>query len=410
MAAMTAASSDLRFHFADLEIPEEVQAALYHVGFTTMRLFAGIDETRVEVRTAVKDIIGLDHVTSTENRKSVALLLSAWESARTHIEAETKVNAESKTGQTPRLVQVTEVAAMRKAIETRHGILQDSEMPHKSFLAVKLEQVENNDPRVEDLREVLCMEDQDLDLFSGLVESSGTALKIRPAKANIPMPANAEELRERHRRIALAWELIATKHKNRAWLNPQVVDDYRKLSDFVLGKHVAQLEISTGYGVRGPPWSLVLAFENALRKKAYEAIREGSQSTISSALTAIRKDPEIMNLHFLVPLTLQTSSSSQRSTTATSGAGYSQSQSFVEAGRDEGRGRGGKGRGGRGRGGAAKTKKKGKLTLDNGKRICFRFNSAGGCKGGCGFEHICQKCKGGHAKQQCPKKADTDRV
>ena len=46
------------------------------------------------------------------------------------------------------------------------GTLFDSEVPAKSLIAAKLEQLEQGCIQVEDLREVLCTEDKDLDLFS----------------------------------------------------------------------------------------------------------------------------------------------------------------------------------------------------------------------------------------------------
>ena len=60
-AAINAASSELRFHLADLGVDEELQAVLCHSGFTSLRLLAGLDETRAGVRDAIKDEFGLDY-------------------------------------------------------------------------------------------------------------------------------------------------------------------------------------------------------------------------------------------------------------------------------------------------------------------------------------------------------------
>ena len=59
--------------------------------------------------------IGSKHDEDTNARQSVARLLSAWESARVQLVAEDKMKVESKLGQTPRVVQCSEMAALRKA-------------------------------------------------------------------------------------------------------------------------------------------------------------------------------------------------------------------------------------------------------------------------------------------------------
>ena len=43
----------------------------------------------------------------------------------------------------------------------------------KSLIAAKLEQIGSGDLRVEDLREVLRLEDTDIDLFSGIIKAQG---------------------------------------------------------------------------------------------------------------------------------------------------------------------------------------------------------------------------------------------
>ena len=45
-------------------------------------------------------------------------------------------------GQAPRIVQLSDLAGMRKAVEKDLGALFDSEVPAKSLLAAKLEQLE----------------------------------------------------------------------------------------------------------------------------------------------------------------------------------------------------------------------------------------------------------------------------
>ena len=44
-AAFETASSDVKYHLAELEVSDEVQAALYNAGITTLRLLANLDDT-----------------------------------------------------------------------------------------------------------------------------------------------------------------------------------------------------------------------------------------------------------------------------------------------------------------------------------------------------------------------------
>lgn len=210
-AALQAASPDLKYHLSEVGVPVDVQAALYHKGFTTLRLFSGIDESRLEVRAALAVEIGLKHDDNTQARQSVAVLLSAWESSRSQLVAEDRMRVESKLGQTHRIVQTSELSAMRQAVEAQVGQLQDDEVPAKSLIATKLEQIETLELKAEDLREVLCADDTEVDVFSGIIEHGSGNLKIKPGKATIPMPASPEELRLRHRRLALAWLMCGTR-------------------------------------------------------------------------------------------------------------------------------------------------------------------------------------------------------
>ena len=66
--ALEMADSDLKYLLSEVGVEEEVQAVLFHQGFTTLRLFSGIDETRTEVRAAITAETGLDHNASNMER------------------------------------------------------------------------------------------------------------------------------------------------------------------------------------------------------------------------------------------------------------------------------------------------------------------------------------------------------
>ena len=183
-----------------------------------MRLFTGIDESRTEVRAALKAEIGLDHTASNAERRYTALVLSAWETARTQQRSNDESRAEARTAMIPRPVPINEHAMLREALEAHIGRLKDYEVPSKNLVASKMDDIETNMPRVEDLRDVSSMEDGEVDLLQGNLDVATGTFKMKAARNTVQMPKTPEELRLRHRRLGVAWEMARTKHRNRVWL------------------------------------------------------------------------------------------------------------------------------------------------------------------------------------------------
>ena len=321
----------------------------------------------------------------------MASLLAAWESARLQAFTEEKLKVESRLGQSQRVIQLSEMAAMRKAVEADFGLLKDSEVPAKSLVATKLEQLEQGALQAEDLREVLRLEDKDIDLFSSIVEHGTGHLKIRPGTARVALPSCGEELRQRHRLIAVAWLMCRSKHKNEACLTADLLEAFRRLSDFVLGKHVANHTLMMGGTVRRPAWKLVLSFEQEIRKKAYQLVRVREASALANALETACKSPELLNLHFVMPLT---TSADFFAPAASDAVAFPPVQAHLQ------RPRKGSGKGN------PRAVKKGALKSKTaaGRPICFRWNN-GKCSGNCGFEDVCQICESPeHGRKHCPRK------
>ena len=63
----------------------------------------------------------------------------------------------------PRPVPVSEHAMLREALENQIGRLRDYEVPAKSLIAAKLDDIETNMPKLEDLRDVASVEDGEAD-------------------------------------------------------------------------------------------------------------------------------------------------------------------------------------------------------------------------------------------------------
>ena len=262
-AAVAAASADLKFHMAEKNAPAEMQDAIFHKGFINLQLFAGLDETRADVRKAVVAEIGLDPEEGAAARVAMASLLAAWESARLQASTEEKLKVESRLGQSQRVIQLSEMAAMRKAVEADFGLLKDSEVPAKSLVEI--------------------------------------------------------------------------------------------------------------------------------RKKAYQLVRLGEASALANALETACKSPELLNLHFVMPLTTSADFFAPAGSDAVA---------FPPVPAHLQRPRKGSGKGN------PRAVKKGALKSKTaaGRPICFRWNN-GKCSGNCGFEDVCQICESPeHGRKHCPRK------
>ena len=185
-------------------------------GIVSLRTFAGLEEDRKAVRTVLQSDFGLDPAGNLALRSDVALLLCVWESARTQLSVQEKNRQESKLGMQQRIVQPSDYATMRSAVEAKHGRLKDREAPSKGMIASKLEQVEDGAPIAEDLRKVTSFADSEVEAYNAIIDPSMGFLRIRPGKTTTTPPSTPEELRLRHRRIGLAWDFVKARHTTRA--------------------------------------------------------------------------------------------------------------------------------------------------------------------------------------------------
>ena len=98
-----------------------------------------------------------------------------------------------------------------------------------------MEDIETNMPRHEDLRDVASIEDGEADLLQGNLDPSSGTFKLKAARNTVNMPKTAEELRLRHHRLGVAWEMARTRHRNSVWLQGAIIEAFRQLSDHILG-------------------------------------------------------------------------------------------------------------------------------------------------------------------------------
>ena len=197
-------------------------------------------------------------------------------------------------------------------------------------------------------------------------------------------------------------------HAELRGLSPQ---DFQTYLNYLLGDHVWNLvaKDSNGDSVAHPPWAQVLAYEQAIRKKAWQLVQR-DKLAFPDALKKGYTDTLVKDRHFTTPLTLYTLVRKREH----GNDGFISSKRGKGGGNGGGHGQGGHGGGPKGKGKkAGKSKgKEGHTVTPDGKPICFRYNdNTKKCNGKkCRFIHVCSLCLGKHPAYQCrgpAKGADT---
>ena len=340
----------------------------------------------------------------------VAVLLAAWDDCKEYIARDVTRRAEARASNFPLPINTLEHQAMKGAYEAKYGELDNEEVPGKHYLGMKMLDIDEDEPRAEDLKQVASKADGEVDYLMADVGGDGV-MKVRRGTKEGSAPTNAEELRKKHRLMGTTWAFLQSKHANREWLQGLTPTDWVKFSDFVLGKHIAGLRVpGANGGVTGPSFHLILNFEQKLREKAYEMIIR-KKMTMSEALKAVQTDNSLRDLYFVTPFLANLAAGGGRDGPYTKGGGgkagwVPKDDAWTWAkGEGKGKGKGGKPKG-KGKGKGAKGKPSLHYKTLDGRDICFAFNNREACDGKCGRIHACQICRktDGHVHWDCPER------
>ena len=295
-----------------------------------------------------------------------------------------------------------EWASMRAALERRQGQLEDKVMPAKEYIEKKLAEVEANEYRAEGLTEVVSKDEVDPDTMMAVWDMKGK-ISMRRAGTKVEEPANAEQLRRRLTIMKNAFILVSLKHTNRPELQGDWNRAFESLKDYVLGDYVYGLTAkdSEGYTIATPPWTLVVAYEAAIRKHAAKLVNQEGKTWPVSLKEAI-KDPTTKERYFTTPLALY----AKRPSAAMNASSSSVAPKKGDAGQGGKKGRG------RGKsGGKPPGAQRCASHTPEGDMICYRFNTVGEkCRAKkCKYKHVCGACfSTKHALPQCTAKTRAD--
>jgi hypothetical protein len=400
------AEPELTYILCEVEVPLKLQFDLVTAGYKSTRRFAAIEDTKAEVRVALREAIALDPAASAEARLSMALLVAAWDLCQASSKKDIELRAESRVTGLSRHVPVNDRLAMRKILENKIGKLPDDEIPGTGYLTFKLEEVESNDPKASPLEDIAHLEHiMDTDLTIGL-DSAGAFRTVRK-KSKVDVPLTPEHYRKRMRVECNLWMMVSSKFSSRAWLQTCSKGPFESFVDYVLGKHVWDLGQThntdgavTTAGIPSPSWELVLAYEFAMRKAAFRKVREDGWS-LANALTEVIKDQELRSLYFLSSLLLSTNqrsstNSTRQAVTLSSPSGnHPRGEKRERTDKKRGSGKGdNKGTGKSSGKGNKNNKTKGGRELmsktPDGRDLCYNWNAGRECDGKCGRVHACR--------------------
>ena len=119
--------AELTFIFSEAGLSIETQFKITEAGFTTMRRFANLEDSRSAIRDCIKDTFGIDQTTNAAARLQVAMIVDAWEVARETTTRDIKMRAEAKVTNQSRPINKQEKVAMRRVVEQAHGKLPEDE-------------------------------------------------------------------------------------------------------------------------------------------------------------------------------------------------------------------------------------------------------------------------------------------
>ena len=387
--------ADLIFVWDEAGVPLSVQ---YDVGqnYRSVRKFSALGDSRVEVRAAFVADLALDPAANPAVRPTLASLVTAWQVASEVVDKEIQARAEAKNLGVPRQVTYTDRNALVSSYERVYGRLEDRDTPSSDYLSLKVEEVEQGELLASQLDEIGSKEEALTIAIQSSVDSAGR-LRVTRERKKSKLPKDSEELRAKLKLEANAFVMLGAKFRNRAWFQGLVPNDYVKLVDWLLGEKVYLLQVpkASAEGTRPlhPPWTILLRYEQQVRKEAYkQAVRQNR--SIHETLPEAMANSELKEVNFLSPVALSMLSSEEPGPkTSIPGAEDTVGPPPIKYQR-KGKGKAkGKGR---------FDKRYGFLNSQtpDGRQICYAYRE-GRCKDNCGRVHVCQICMNPHPLKDC---------
>ena len=406
--------SDLAFLWDDTKVSLANQVAIATAGFSTMRIFVGLADTKADLRTVLGRDFNLDpqaNGAAADVRLQVACLLAAWDSASQMSVRESQLRTESKILGVTKAVTVPERVAMKRVYESVHGKLPVKEQPSSAYLSLKTEEVEADEPTASSLDEISSPDDIHMESTTSSSQDINGRVLVNRKRIKGSLPNGPEQFRMRLRIEASCWLYLAGKFTSKAWLQGLTPQLFQRYTDYFLGHKCNNMEVSDAVGNKvalKPPWAIVLGYELECRRYAFERVREDHEVLATALMDSIRNS-ELKECAFTSPIALMNKGNNKNlpppSTFADDSFAARPTKSQRKAlAKGKGKGKGmekGKGAGkpgGKGSDGLVS------VTPDN-RQICYNYSSPAGCSNpNCARVHCCRVrgCSAAHPTHQHP--------
>ena len=176
-----------------------------------------MSDDRASLRQALQDDFGM-RPDNAASRSAIASVVAAWESSKFAHEEEVRLRQEAKTLGAPRPLPHTDRTAMLRAIERTLGEeVGEREQPSTDYIALLLEEIEQDEPQAHPLDEITSRKDAQTQQLQSSLDQSGR-VRITRQKQKGKLPMNTEELRSKLRLETNAWLMVASKMKNKVYL------------------------------------------------------------------------------------------------------------------------------------------------------------------------------------------------
>eukprot|EP00434_Breviolum_minutum_P043184 symbB.v1.2.038481.t1/scaffold6004.1/size21842/3 len=250
------------------------KANFFEHEITTISKFSSFFRDEADLVTVLRDEFALDAAASLADRAQVASVICAWKDTQTKSKRQSELEAEMDTREWTKPIPTGDYIQLKSVFITRFGLVEDKVVPAKEYIEKKLQELENGEFRAETLAEVVGKDEIDPDVLTPVFDSKGN-LSVKKGSSSVPLPTGPEQLRRRLSIMQNCLMMLAIKHVTYEVLKDVSKDLFDRYKDYLLGDYVWGLTSTDlqGNQVQTPPWSLVLTYEQAIRKKAFATMQ-----------------------------------------------------------------------------------------------------------------------------------------
>eukprot|EP00435_Cladocopium_sp_Y103_P022565 s2725_g5.t1 len=235
--ALRKGSSDLRFTLSRNDVTDQLQAAFFNNGITTIQKFSSFFRSEDDLIAVLRDSFATDAAQGLEARSQVASIICSWRETQTKMKRQAEVEAEMDTREWTKPIATGDYINLRTAFMRVYGKIEDRVTPSKEYLEKKLQELENGEFRAENMSEVVLKDEVDPDVMVPIFDSKGS-LSVKRGSTSVPLPTGPEQLRRRLSVMLHAILMLALKHSNREEIQDVTRDLFERCKDYLLGDYV----------------------------------------------------------------------------------------------------------------------------------------------------------------------------